>query len=208
MALLAPSSTLLVAISSSPLPFCSPASHHFISLQYIYPSSSSTHRQIVVSAQVCSWTITRLPACQLARSPVYYHLLPSAGRCHSEDNLRRALPDQENLVGQRDQVLTGVVETLRRITASVSRIESQLNPVPTHHFLSASGPPAPTPPSDMPANLPREPHVPAPECYNGYLGACRSFLLQCSLVFEQQPQTYSTDKSKVAYVIGLLTGEG
>ena len=109
-------------------------------------------------------------------------------------------------MGQRDQVLTGVVETLRRITASVSRIESQLNPVPTHHFLSASGPPAPTPPSDMPAYLQREPHVPAPERYDGDLGTCRSFLLQCSLVFEQQPQTYSTDKSKVAYVVGLLTG--
>ena len=82
---------LLAAISSSPLPVCSPASHHFISLQYIYPGSSFTHHQIVVSAQViaytsglslifsdfskfglvtncffsiqCPWTITRLPAC-------------------------------------------------------------------------------------------------------------------------------------------------
>ena len=56
VALLAPSSTLLAAISSSPLPVCSPASHHFISLQYIYPGSSFTHHQIVVSAQVVAYT--------------------------------------------------------------------------------------------------------------------------------------------------------
>ncbi|XP_044220499.1 uncharacterized protein LOC122990974 [Thunnus albacares] len=107
---------------------------------------------------------------------------------------------------QHDQVLRGIVETLRGLTANVAQIESQLNPAPTHHSPSASGPPAPTPPSDMPAYVPREPHVPAPERYDGDLGTCRSFLLQCSLAFEQQPQTYSTDKSKVAYVVGLLTG--
>ena len=31
-------------------------------------------------------------------------------------------------------------------------------------------------------------------------------MLQCSLVLSSQPQTYSTDKSKVDYVMGLVTG--
>ena len=36
---------------------------------------------------------------------------------------------------------------------------------------------------------------------------CRSFLHQCSIVFKQQPQTYSTDRSKVAYVVELFMGK-
>ena len=41
----------------------------------------------------------------------------------------------------------------------------------------------------------------------GDLGQCRSFLLQCYLVFELQPQTYPTDKARIAYLIGALRGE-
>ena len=54
---------------------------------------------------------------------------------------------------------------------------------------------------------PREPFIPAPERYDGDLGLCRSFLLQCSLVFELQPQTYPTDKARIAYLIGALRCE-
>lgn len=39
----------LSEIGSSPPPLCSPVSHQFISLQYIYPCSSPTLGQIVVS---------------------------------------------------------------------------------------------------------------------------------------------------------------
>ena len=49
--------------------------------------------------------------------------------------------------------------------------------------------------------------MPAPERYDGDLGLCRSFLLQCSLVFELQPQTYPTHKSRIAYLIGSMRGE-
>lgn len=30
--------------------------------------------------------------------------------------------------------------------------------------------------------------------------------MQCSLVFEQQPSTYTTDRSKITYIMGLLLG--
>ena len=63
-------------------------------------------------------------------------------------------------------------------------------------------PPFPVP---GPSATPREPFIPAPERYEGDLG--RSFLLQCSLVFELQPQTYPTDKSRITYLIGSLRGE-
>lgn len=43
-----------------------------------------------------------------------------------------------------------------------------------------------------------------PEHYDGVLRVCRSFLF---LVFELQPHKYSTDKSKVAYIVEPLTGK-
>lgn len=51
-----------------------------------------------------------------------------------------------------------------------------------------------------------EPMVPTPAPYYGDLGACRSFLVQCSLVFEQQSLTYGNDRAKIAYLIGCLRG--
>ena len=74
----------------------------------------------------------------------------------------------------------------------------------------ADPPPAlPTPPPGhaTPAPLAREPFIPTPERYSGDLGACGRFLLQCSLVFQQQPTTYLSDKSRVAFILGLLTGK-
>lgn len=46
-----------------------------------------------------------------------------------------------------------------------------------------------------------EDHVPDPE--PGDLGRCRSFLLQCSLVFVN---AYATDKARVTYIVRLLKG--
>ena len=36
------------------------------------------------------------------------------------------------------------------------------------------------------------------------MGTCRAFLIQCSLVFDQQPLTYPTDRSRIAYILGSL----
>uniref|UniRef100_A0AAQ5Z1J7 CCHC-type domain-containing protein n=2 Tax=Amphiprion ocellaris TaxID=80972 RepID=A0AAQ5Z1J7_AMPOC len=52
----------------------------------------------------------------------------------------------------------------------------------------------------------REPFVPMPERYGGDQGACQAFLMQTSLVFELQPLTYRTDRSRIAYILSLLTG--
>ena len=88
----------------------------------------------------------------------------------------------------------------------MSVIENQLCSAQTQSVPASSNLSIPSPPPVMPTYLPREPHVPAPERYDGDLGTCQSFLLQCSLVFDLQPQTYATDKSKIAFIVGLLTG--
>ena len=51
-----------------------------------------------------------------------------------------------------------------------------------------------------------EPRLPPPERYEGDPRSCRSFLSTCSLVFELQPSSFPTERSKVAYVITLLSG--
>lgn len=38
------------------------------------------------------------------------------------------------------------------------------------------------------------------------LGSCRSFLVQCLLVFEQQPLTYARERAKISYLMGCLRG--
>ena len=118
------------------------------------------------------------------------------------DQIRQALSSQGSLVNQHSQSLQELMDALRGLTANVAQIGNQLDSLSSH----LPPPEPPTPSSDQPALTPREPHVPAPERYAGDPGTCRSFPIQCSLVFEQQPATYSTDGSKIAYLMGLLKG--
>lgn len=51
---------------------------------------------------------------------------------------------------------------------------------------------------------PCESHVLIPENYSGEAGRCSSFLFQSSLVFDLQPLTYPSDKSKIALMVKLI----
>ncbi|KAK0132042.1 Retrotransposon-like protein 1 [Merluccius polli] len=55
-------------------------------------------------------------------------------------------------------------------------------------------PPRTTSPHPESVVSPREPFIPAPQRYGGICGSCR-------------PQTYPTERSKIAYLIGSLSGE-
>ena len=66
-------------------------------------------------------------------------------------------------------------------------------------------PTSPPPPGIAP-RAGAEPRLPAPERYEGDPGSCRSFLSTCSLVFELQPSSFPTERSRIAYVITLLSG--
>ncbi|MGL5320469.1 MAG: DUF4939 domain-containing protein [Aeromonas veronii] len=46
-----------------------------------------------------------------------------------------------------------------------------------------------------------------PEAYSGEPRYCRAFLTRCSMHFSLQPRTFSTEQSKVAFVLTLLTGK-
>lgn len=116
-------------------------------------------------------------------------------------NLRHAVSSQGVMLGHHDQTLRGIMDSLANLTSGLSRLENR---------LQTNDPPVPnlSPAVPVGAFYPREPFIPAPECYDGNVGICKSFLFKCSLVFELQPSTYrpSTDSAKIAYVLGLLTG--
>ena len=102
--------------------------------------------------------------------------------------VRRAISYLQAQLGQHDQALQEITSSLRELSLTItSRLHVTPEPPAPVHSHSAS---------------PREPFIPATERYDGDLGLCRSFLLQCSLVFELQPQTYPTDKAQIAYLIG------
>ncbi len=58
--------------------------------------------------------------------------------------------------------------------------------------------PSPIPPSTSP--------IARPGNFSGEAAACSGFLLQCSLYLEMQPQLFPTERSKIAFIISLLSG--
>lgn len=65
------------------------------------------------------------------------------------------------------------------------------------NFFEKFQPSPPTVSNHCPVVFPgREPWVSHPERYEGNLGQCMTFLMQCGLVFDLQPQSYSTDKAR------------
>lgn len=117
------------------------------------------------------------------------------------EQLRNIISNQGAVVNNHSEALQQLAETLRSLTVSMARIENQVSvlvPPPVEPTASTSSP--------VPIARLHEPHVLPPERYSGDLGTCRAFLIQCSLVFEQQPTSYPTDRSRVAYLMSLLTG--
>lgn len=128
------------------------------------------------------------------------------------DKLRQALSMQGTRVGQHEQVIHEIMETLQKLSSGVTQLSSRLDQVVTRipslaptgdPLVSAAAAAAPSAPLPSPV---REPHIPTPDRYSGELGACSQFLHQCSLVFDQQSVTYAADKSKIAFIMSLLSG--
>ncbi|XP_057703565.1 protein LDOC1-like [Corythoichthys intestinalis] len=110
-----------------------------------------------------------------------------------------------------DRVLHEIMSAIRALTANMCSLEARVDqvcayrPVSPATAASTHGPLAA--PSAPVATSLREPNIPHPARYGGEPGSCGQFLHQCSLVFDQQPLTYSSDRSRVAFVMSLLTGK-
>ena len=93
----------------------------------------------------------------------------------------------------------------------MEQVSSQLSLVtagasPASPPATSSSPPAASSSASAAASVtPCEPYIPIPARYLGELGGCEGFLHECSLVFDQQLNTYGSDRSKIAFVKSLLS---
>lgn len=109
------------------------------------------------------------------------------------DPLQQTLAGQGALLKQHDQALKTLLEYVKDFSRSLSNLQDRT------FAQSSQLAPSPSPPLC-------ETFVPAPEHYDGDLGACRDFLVQCSLEFEQQPYSYASKRAKISFLIGCLRG--
>lgn len=129
----------------------------------------------------------------------------AARKAEPGSDLHHAVSAQGNLLGQHSQVLRSLGEgqhALQKQLDDISRSLSALFNQPSQLSIPAALQPVPVPTPPTPV---RDVHIPDPRPFSGELGKCRGFLLQCTLIFDQKPLTYSSDRSKVSYIIGLLT---
>ena len=113
------------------------------------------------------------------------------------DQVQEAIRLQGIRLGQQAGEISALHQGMESMHANVQRLVKQVTP------QLQPAPPAP------PGLSPRHgsgPRLPAPERYEGDPGSCRSFLSTCSLVFELQPSSFLSERSRVAYVITLLSG--
>jgi len=125
--------------------------------------------------------------------------------------LVKAPGTQGSRLAQHEAALTDMGNNLQAMFTQqkdlVAAVQSLTNQLAT---LTTSPDPAPDPLRQHPPPLQpahhSEPRIPAPERYNGDLGTCGPFLTQCSLLFEHQPQSSTSDRSRIAYLVNLLKG--
>ncbi|KAK2899294.1 hypothetical protein Q8A73_012423 [Channa argus] len=162
----------------------------------LHGSFSSGHH----STSTCDSPPNRSPPHKASSSSDQPLRSPDIGTaCH----LQHAVSSQGALLAQHDHRMLRIEEALDRNSQQLSQVTDTLRVQCSMSASSAEPAPPPQPPT---APAVRELYVPPPEPFSGDLDKCRGFLLQCRLVFAQQPQTYASDAAKVAYVVGLLRG--
>lgn len=97
---------------------------------------------------------------------------------------------------------------IRDEISSLKQAVVQLTPLPASPPAAASPPVEPAPTVSASASAPTpvllDRFLPTPRPFSGELGKCAGFLTQCSLQFRQQPQVFSNDGTKTAYIVQLL----
>jgi len=122
--------------------------------------------------------------------------------------LLQAIGTQGSRLTQHEAALTDLGANLQTmftqqkdLVAAVQSLTHQLATLPDPAPVLLHQPPPPLQPTHH-----GESHIPAPERYNGDLGTCGPFLTQCSLLFEHQPHSFASDRSRIAYLVNLLKG--
>ncbi len=101
-------------------------------------------------------------------------------------------------------------ENMLNTGRAVQALVAQVSELTTQMQLLRPPAAPPTPPNfPIPGNNSpqHEPRLPAPEVYAGDPNLCRAFLTKRSLFFSLQPLTFTTEASKMALVLTLLSGK-
>ncbi|KAF7641499.1 hypothetical protein LDENG_00279350, partial [Lucifuga dentata] len=124
------------------------------------------------------------------------------------DSLRTALLNQGQRLHQHEQLLATLSAGMQQLQVQQGNLLSSMGNLEVS--LSNASPPQA---SSGPEGLQPEPHFSTHEPrgiqierYDGDSATCRSFLVNCSLLFELNPSSYSSERAKVAAVITHLTG--
>ena len=110
------------------------------------------------------------------------------------DSRNTAVEIQGAMLGRHEQELSAARHAVETLAGQVSDLSGQFRSL-------RLVPPATSWSSESP-----EPRVNNPPCYSGQPTECRSFLTQCDIVFSLQPNTYSGERARIAYVISLRSG--
>lgn len=115
-----------------------------------------------------------------------------------EAQLRAVVEHQGAMLNDQAEELSHARHTVDALVARVTELSDKLRYLqPVDLNVSSAAPQQATG---------HEPRINNPPIYAGEPTNCRSFLIQCEVVFSLQPQTYALDRSRVAYVISLLAG--
>ncbi|XP_073693997.1 uncharacterized protein [Garra rufa] len=101
--------------------------------------------------------------------------------------------------------LDGQAQAIGALVGQVSELNQRMQQL----RLPAAPPTPPAPlvlPTPSGAAPQYEPRLPTPEIYTGEPNFCRAFLARCSMHFALQPRTFTSEESKVAFVLTLLSG--
>lgn len=111
---------------------------------------------------------------------------------------------QNSTIQDQQVALAALINELRQDVRGLAAVipyspaNPQNPPIPQPDTL-------PTPPNPSPQPN-REPKLQLPNRYDGEVGKCRGFLVQCMVAFRAQPTRYMTEDARVAFILSLLTG--
>lgn len=127
-------------------------------------------------------------------------------------HLQDAVSIQGELLGRHDSQMSAILQTVQDLRVNFDSMAVSIDEQLKRLTVQAAAPEPPVAPSPPSASVPftpapTEPRLSPPERYAGEPGRCKSFLIQCSLIFELQPSSFPTPRSQVAYAITLLSGK-
>ncbi len=124
----------------------------------------------------------------------------------STAELRDFLASSNTHMERQEEQMMATGRAVQALVTQVSELTTQFQRLKVE-TASAQQPPTSNPPVSVDQTVrSAEPRLPPPAFYSGEPQLCHSFLAKCSLYISLQHSSFPTEKSKVAFVITLLSG--